>query len=105
MFAKTENTADASETRGAEEIDGCINWMSSELIEERIRANIESLNLQHSLSCVINQSKTTRRKLPQRRVRVPITRRRDPRLIGRPESLEPRPTWLLEVRDSRPTFD
>ena len=38
---KTENTEDASETRGAEEVDKSINRISPELIEERIRANLK----------------------------------------------------------------
>ena len=44
LSVKTGNTTDASETRGAEKTDKNINPISPEMIEERIKANIEPLN-------------------------------------------------------------
>ena len=56
MSLYTENTADASETRVAEKIDKNINRESLELIDKRIRANLEALNVQFStLTLLPNQ--------------------------------------------------
>ena len=56
MSVNTENTADASETRGAKKIDKNINRESPELIDKRIRANLEALNEQLStLTLLPNQ--------------------------------------------------
>ena len=46
MSVDTENTADESETCGTEQIGGKINRISLELIEERMRANLERRNEQ-----------------------------------------------------------
>ena len=46
MSINTENTIDASETRGAERIVGSSNRISLEVFEERIRVDLEPLNEQ-----------------------------------------------------------
>ena len=100
----TENIADASETCGAEEINGSISRILHELIEEKVRANLEPLRVQIStLTKLLNQ--LIQDYSPQREVGVPvpIAHWRDPCLLERPEPLEPRPTRHSEVWDSRPT--
>ena len=105
MFVNADNTTDASEARGAEVIDVRTNRIQPEIIQERIRANVEPLNAKISalISCIFSRSKTTRRKLPQCRVFLPIACFWDPHLIGRPESLAPLLTRWLDLRDPRPT--
>ena len=56
MSVNTENTADASETRGAKEMYKSIHRASPELIEERIGADLEPLSEQiATLTQLFNQ--------------------------------------------------
>ena len=56
MYVNTKNTTDESEALGAAEIDGTTNGFSLELIEQRIRAQLEPLNAQISkLTQLLNQ--------------------------------------------------
>ena len=88
------NTTDASETRGAEEIETNINRFLPEQNGERTKANLELLKEQTSnLTQWPNQLiHVTRRKLPQERVLVLIAPKRSHRLIWGPELLAPRLT-------------
>ena len=56
MSVSAENTADAPATRNLERAEETVNGVSPDLIEEKIKANIESLNEQLStLTQLLNQ--------------------------------------------------
>ena len=82
MSVYAENNTDASEAHDTEGIDGTVNWFSSELIEEKIGANLEPLNAQIStFTLLLNQLiPHTSRKLP---------RKQDLHSVEKPEPPEP----------------
>ena len=56
MSVHTENTTDTSKTHDAKRIDRTINGFSPQLIEKRMRANLEPYNAQIStLAQLLNQ--------------------------------------------------
>ena len=80
MSVNAGNATNASEPYDAEETNASNDRSSPELIEERIRANLEHLNKQIlTLNQLLNQmSKIIKLKLPQRLVLVVIAHRLDP---------------------------
>ena len=99
MSVNTESVTNTSETRCAEQIEKNIDRIFSVLFEERLSANLDFLNEQilTLINCLINWSKTTWRKLHQRRVLLLIGFRRDLILTGRMKPPELCLTWQSEV--------
>ena len=101
-----KNTTDTSETCGAEEIEGNITRVSLELVEKRIQASLKLLTAQiTNLAQLLNQvTEDKSAKITPTAGPRTFAHRRGPRIVGKPELLQPGHTQRPDARDFRPTL-